>query len=120
MMDIALVVAELATKSCRGRDRTVHEQRVVQHRYLSSSSWMMAWTRGPCAPAAAALVDRKSGSQHLRANIVRVQSGVSSPDLHIHAFDQYYFILEGEMRVVIGRQEMDAPEHFLVRLPALF
>lgn len=64
------------------------------------------------------LINRKAGSEHLGVNIVRVQPGGTSPAMHIHAFDQYYFILEGEMRMVIGRHTFDVGANCLVSLPA--
>jgi mannose-6-phosphate isomerase-like protein (cupin superfamily) len=64
------------------------------------------------------LVDRAAGSVGLRANLVHVQPGAGSPDRHIHAFDQFYVILEGTMRVEVGRTALDASAPSLVVLPA--
>ncbi|MGE0503455.1 MAG: cupin domain-containing protein [Rhizobiaceae bacterium] len=64
------------------------------------------------------LADRASGSANLRVNIVEVQPGAGSPDFHIHAFDQFYFILAGRMHVEVGRKLMVAEAGSLVHLPA--
>lgn len=64
------------------------------------------------------LIDRKSGSSGFRLNMVRADPGKGSPDYHIHAFDQFYFILEGEMNVDIGRRRERASRFSLVHLPA--
>ena len=64
------------------------------------------------------LAERKTGSDHVRVNIVEVQPGSGSPDFHIHAFDQFYFILDGQMQVEIGRKTHQAPANSLIHLPA--
>lgn len=64
------------------------------------------------------LANRASGSQHLRLNVIQVQPGKGSPDYHIHMFDQFYVILEGEMTLNIGRKRLTAPKGSLVVLPA--
>jgi mannose-6-phosphate isomerase-like protein (cupin superfamily) len=64
------------------------------------------------------LSDRKSGSANVRVNVVEVRPGAGSPDFHIHAFDQFYFILAGRMHVEIGRKLLVAEAGSLVRLPA--
>lgn len=64
------------------------------------------------------LADRGSGWANVRVNIVDVQPGAGSPDFHIHAFDQFYFILAGRMHVEVGRKLMVAEAGSLVHLPA--
>ncbi len=64
------------------------------------------------------LIDREGGSRHLRVNIVDVQPGSGSPDYHIHDFDQFYFILSGEMQVEIGHRRQVAAAGSFVHLPA--
>ncbi len=64
------------------------------------------------------LADRGSGSANVRVNIVEVRPGAGSPDFHIHAFDQFYFILAGSMHVEVGRKLMVAEAGSLVHLPA--
>lgn len=64
------------------------------------------------------LIDRAGGSGHLRVNIVDVQPGSGSPDFHIHAFDQFYFILSGQMQVEIGHRKRLAEAGSFVHLPA--
>lgn len=65
-----------------------------------------------------ALIDRASGSRGVKINLLEVQPGSGSPDFHIHRFDQIYLVLEGEMRVDIGKTRMTAGPMTLVYLPA--
>lgn len=65
-----------------------------------------------------ALLSRATGSQHLRLNMVEVQPGAGSPDFHIHAFDQFYMIIDGEMTVEVGRERFVAGPGSFVLLPA--
>jgi mannose-6-phosphate isomerase-like protein (cupin superfamily) len=64
------------------------------------------------------LADRAGGSTGMRLNLLRVAPGSGSPDFHIHAFDQVYFILEGEMHIDIGRRTFRAGAGSLVYIPA--
>ena len=64
------------------------------------------------------VLDRSHGSAHVRLNNLRVQPNAGSPDFHIHAFDQFYLILAGEMRIEVGRATYDAGALSLVHLPA--
>jgi quercetin dioxygenase-like cupin family protein len=63
------------------------------------------------------MLDRSTGSESLRLNVLQVQPGAGSPDYHIHAFAQLYVILEGEMTIDVGRARMLAARHSLVCLP---
>nr|WP_087573760.1 cupin domain-containing protein [Sphingomonas sp. CDS-1] len=64
------------------------------------------------------MIDRAQGSERTRINMLKVDAGSGSPDFHIHTFDQYYLILEGEMQVDIGRTHVSAGPMTLVHLPA--
>lgn len=75
-----------------------------------------AFTKGGFAYQS--LAERSTGSQNLRVNFVEVQPGAGSPDYHIHDFDQFYFILEGEMTVDIGKRRQSAARHHFVNLPS--
>jgi mannose-6-phosphate isomerase-like protein (cupin superfamily) len=63
------------------------------------------------------LAGRSTGSS-ARVNALRVDPGAGSPDFHIHDFDQYYVVLEGEMQVDIGHRRYRAGPMTLVVLPA--
>lgn len=64
------------------------------------------------------LAGRSTGSEALRINTLRVDPGTGSPDYHIHDFDQFYVILEGEMQIDVGRARIRAGPNTLVHLPA--
>lgn len=64
------------------------------------------------------MLDRSTGSEHVRVNMLRVEPGAGSPDFHIHDFDQFYVILQGEMHLDIGRNRQVAGPMSLVQLPA--
>lgn len=64
------------------------------------------------------LLDRSTGSIAMRMNILRVAPGAGSPGYHIHAFDQIYVLLEGEMIVDIGIDRFAATAPAIVILPA--
>ncbi|HTE83107.1 MAG TPA: cupin domain-containing protein [Dehalococcoidia bacterium] len=61
---------------------------------------------------------RSNGSSHCRFMVARVPPGGKSPDLHIHRFDQFYYLLTGTMQLQIGLAEMSAGADTLVVLPA--
>jgi mannose-6-phosphate isomerase-like protein (cupin superfamily) len=64
------------------------------------------------------LADRSSGfdSGHLR--IDRLDPGASGPGLHIHRFDQFYFVLEGTLSVEVAGERHDVHPHELAVLTA--
>jgi quercetin dioxygenase-like cupin family protein len=61
---------------------------------------------------------RQSGSSHCRFMVARIPPGGSSPELHVHRFDQFYYVLTGTMRLQIGLEEYSAGPNTLVVLPA--
>jgi mannose-6-phosphate isomerase-like protein (cupin superfamily) len=64
------------------------------------------------------LASRSSGLKTCWFYVGRVPSGQGGPGHHIHPFDQFYFILEGELHLDIGLQTIVAGTNTLVVLPA--
>jgi mannose-6-phosphate isomerase-like protein (cupin superfamily) len=64
------------------------------------------------------LVGRDRGSRHATVNLAEVPPASGGPPLHIHDFDQFYFVLEGGLDVQIGLREYHAKPFDLVVLPA--
>lgn len=64
------------------------------------------------------LADRESGSQHCRINIGRVPPGAGGPALHVHSFDQFYYVISGTMHVQIGLRTYTAGPNTFVIVPA--
>jgi mannose-6-phosphate isomerase-like protein (cupin superfamily) len=64
------------------------------------------------------IADRSTGSTHCRLNMVRVPPGHGGPGLHIHTFDQFYYVISGEMNLQIGQQRYTAGPNTYVILPA--
>jgi mannose-6-phosphate isomerase-like protein (cupin superfamily) len=65
-----------------------------------------------------ALADPGSGSLHAVINYAEVDPGKAGPGMHIHKFDQYYCVLEGEMTVEVALQKHVVGPGTLVVLPA--
>lgn len=63
------------------------------------------------------LMDRSTGSSYMRLYKARVHAG-SNIKTHIHAFDQFYFVLKGQFHVAIGLKTYTAGPNDLVVLPA--
>ncbi len=61
---------------------------------------------------------RAMGAKHVMVNLARVEPAGGGPRNHIHAFDQLYFMIEGQMRVKVGMSEFIANKHDLVFIPA--
>jgi mannose-6-phosphate isomerase-like protein (cupin superfamily) len=64
------------------------------------------------------LANRALGSNHVAINIATVQSGHQGPDYHIHTFDQFYFVLHGQLTIDVGFERFEAGPLSLVVLPA--
>ncbi len=64
------------------------------------------------------LADRASGFDSGHIRIDRLDPGSSGPGLHIHRFDQFYFVLEGELAVEVAGERQTVTRHQLVVLPA--
>jgi quercetin dioxygenase-like cupin family protein len=61
-------------------------------------------------------LDRNSGGKHCEIGIVRTPPGEGSPSgLHIHDFDQFMYVLEGEVTFeVAGEVFIAGPDTFVV------
>jgi mannose-6-phosphate isomerase-like protein (cupin superfamily) len=64
------------------------------------------------------LANRALGSNHVAINIATVQPGHQGPDYHIHTFDQFYFVLHGQLTIDVGFERFVAGPLSLVVLPA--
>jgi mannose-6-phosphate isomerase-like protein (cupin superfamily) len=64
------------------------------------------------------LANRSTNSRHVAINIAEVQPNAGGPSFHIHAFDQFYYVIEGSMAVDVGLNKYQAGAHTLVVLPA--
>jgi mannose-6-phosphate isomerase-like protein (cupin superfamily) len=64
------------------------------------------------------LVNRESGSLHASVYLAELAPGASGPPLHVHDFDQLYFVIEGTLEVQIGLAEHVVGANTLVVLPA--
>jgi mannose-6-phosphate isomerase-like protein (cupin superfamily) len=64
------------------------------------------------------LLKRSDGSQHMALYVGKVEPGGAGPDTHIHAFDQFYYVLEGELTVEVALERFTAGPDDLVILPA--
>jgi mannose-6-phosphate isomerase-like protein (cupin superfamily) len=64
------------------------------------------------------LARSSSGSPHLVLNVALVPPGGRGPELHIHEFDQCYFVLAGEMTVAIAGKVQKLKPYDLAFLPA--
>jgi mannose-6-phosphate isomerase-like protein (cupin superfamily) len=63
------------------------------------------------------LADRTTGSRACRISVAQVAPGRGTP-LHLHTFDQFYFILSGTMQLQIGLEHYTAGPNTYVLLPA--
>lgn len=66
----------------------------------------------------AALADPSCGSLHTVINYSEVAVGSGGPKTHIHEFDQYYFVLDGELTIEVALQKYTVGPNTLVILPA--
>jgi mannose-6-phosphate isomerase-like protein (cupin superfamily) len=64
------------------------------------------------------LANRALASNHVAINIATVQPGHRGPDYHIHTFDQFYFVLRGQLTIDVGFERFEAGPLSLVVLPA--
>jgi len=72
----------------------------------------------PAAFSSIIMADRTSGSNNCRLNLVRVPPGKGGPGLHVHVFDQFYYVLSGTMQLQIGQEKYTAGPNTYVVLPA--
>ncbi|MCT7660726.1 cupin domain-containing protein [Mycobacterium deserti] len=59
-----------------------------------------------------------TGSDHIVISVAEIEPGKSGPGTHIHEFDQYYLVLEGELTVEVALQRHVVGPQTLVILPA--
>jgi len=64
------------------------------------------------------LADRSSGLNTLSLGVFRVPPGVQGPVLHMHRFDQIYYMISGTMELELGFQRYTVGPHTLVTIPA--
>ncbi|MGH2851968.1 MAG: cupin domain-containing protein [Solirubrobacteraceae bacterium] len=64
------------------------------------------------------LLEQSAGSPNMSLYVATVDAGAGGPNLHVHPFDQFYYVLEGTMQIEIGLERMSATAHTLVVLPA--
>jgi mannose-6-phosphate isomerase-like protein (cupin superfamily) len=64
------------------------------------------------------LANRAEGSRHVSMNLAEVPPGASGPPMHVHEFDQFYFVLDGTLSVEVALQRFDVGPGNLVVLPA--
>jgi mannose-6-phosphate isomerase-like protein (cupin superfamily) len=64
------------------------------------------------------LADRTTGSRSCRINLLQVPPGKQSPGLHVHSFDQFYYVLSGTMTLQIGLETQTVGPNSYVVLPA--
>lgn len=65
-----------------------------------------------------ALADPSSGSHRSVVNYSEVEPGGSGPGMHVHDFDQYYVVLEGQLTVEVALQQHVVGPDTLIVLPA--
>lgn len=64
------------------------------------------------------LADRSSGLESLSLGVFRVPAGGKGPGMHVHRFDQIYYMISGSMELDIGFEHYTVGPHTLVVLPA--
>lgn len=64
------------------------------------------------------LVTREQGSPHATLRIANIPPSGGGPKLHVHDFDQFFFVLEGVLTVQVALETHTAGPGHLVVLPA--
>jgi mannose-6-phosphate isomerase-like protein (cupin superfamily) len=64
------------------------------------------------------LADRSSGLESLSLGVFRVPPGGRGPGLHMHRFDQIYYVYRGTMDLEIGFERYAVGPNSLVTIPA--
>jgi mannose-6-phosphate isomerase-like protein (cupin superfamily) len=64
------------------------------------------------------LADRTTGSRSCRINVLQLPPGTAGPGLHVHSFDQFYFVLSGTMSLQVGTETQSVAPNSYVVLPA--
>jgi len=73
--------------------------------------------RGAAGFAVQRLLATCHGSEHVSLYVATVEPGGAGPAIHVHAFDQFYYVLDGTMSLQIGLERYTAGRHSLVILP---
>jgi mannose-6-phosphate isomerase-like protein (cupin superfamily) len=64
------------------------------------------------------LADRSSGLSTLSLGVFRVPPGGSGPGMHVHRFDQIYYMIAGSMELDLGLEHYTVGPNTLVVIPA--
>lgn len=64
------------------------------------------------------LADPSSGSDNAMVMYAEVEPNKGGPGTHVHEFDQFYFVLEGELTIEVALQKHIVQPNSLVVLPA--
>jgi mannose-6-phosphate isomerase-like protein (cupin superfamily) len=64
------------------------------------------------------LADRSSGLSTLSLGVFRVPPGGRGPGMHVHRFDQIYYMIQGSMELDLGLEHYTVGPHTLVVIPA--
>ena len=64
------------------------------------------------------LADRSTGLNTLSLGVFRVPAGAQGPVLHMHRFDQIYYMISGTMQLELGFERYTVGPHTLVTIPA--
>lgn len=64
------------------------------------------------------LADRDTGSQHLSFRLNEIDPGSDALPWHIHEFDQFYFVIDGQMELEVAHKRYTVRPMDLVVLPA--
>lgn len=64
------------------------------------------------------LADERWGSRRCVVNYMEVDPGMAGPGTHVHEFDQYYLVLDGQLTVEVALEKHVVGPETLVILPA--
>lgn len=64
------------------------------------------------------LVNRELGADHAAVYLAEVAAGAATPPLHVHQFDQFYFVREGVLSIEVALDRFEAGPDTLLVLPA--
>ena len=64
------------------------------------------------------LAGRRDGSEHASIYVADMAPGASGPPTHVHDFDQFYFVLSGQLHVEVALQQHVVDPGTLVVLPS--
>ncbi len=78
----------------------------------------LAFNSQRLADQASGLADRSSGLDTLSLGVFRVPPGGQGPGLHMHRFDQIYYVYRGVMELELGFEHYSVGPNTLVTIPA--